>query len=420
MKDGPRALRGYLWATYAACAAVLLLQAPLLPVALARPGVIPAVLVFALLTYGGEALTLQITAESSQTISGAAHVAVLLLFPPPLPLFMAFAAACAAELPQSRPLYKRTFNACVSALAVGLTSLALAHIPTPLSLRPGHVAAALPALALLIALYYALNSALVVGVISVATRQAPWTVWRAEQWPALLPELATAAIGILAAVAWRFDPLLLGLFAPPLAAMHAALRTAARALAAEERAERALAQASVDGLTGLLNHRAFHDRLDEEIARAARGGRSFALLMIDLDDFRAINNGHGHQAGDAALVAIAAALRASIRTADIAGRYGGDEFAALLPDADLAEALAVAARACAAIAAVTVESDGARVGTTTSLGVAVWPRHGRTRAALIQSADAAAYAAKDAGKGRVWAAGDDAPPVSLSHRNGNV
>jgi len=419
VKDVPRALRGYLWTTYAACVALLLLQVPFLPGALAHPGIIPGVIVFALLTYSSEAITLQITHESSQTISGAAHVAVLLLFPPPLPLFVAFAAACAAELPQRRPLYKRAFNACVSALAVGLTSLALAHLPAPLPLRPGRVVAALPALGLLIALYYALNSALVVGVIGVATRQAPWTVWRAEQWPALLPELSTAAIGILAAVAWRVDPWLLVLFAPPLGAMHAALRTAARALAAEERAEQALAQASVDSLTGLLNHGAVHDRLDEEIARAARSGRSLALLMIDLDDFRAINNGHGHQAGDAALVAIAAAIRTSIRTADIAGRYGGDEFAAILPEADLAEALAVAMRACAAIAAVTVEIDGARVGTTTSLGVAVWPRHGRTRAALIQAADAAAYAAKDAGKGRVWAANDDLPPVSLSRRYGN-
>jgi len=83
--------------------------------------------------------------------------------------------------------------------------------------------------------------------------------------------------------------------------------------------------ASTDPLTGLLNHRAFHARLDEEIARAARGGRPLALLLVDLDDFRAINNTHGHQAGDRALVAIAAALRGSLRAGDSAGRLGGDE-----------------------------------------------------------------------------------------------
>jgi len=156
--------------------------------------------------------------------------------------------------------------------------------------------------------------------------------------------------------------------------------------------------ASTDPLTGLLNHRAFHARLDEEIARADRADRPLALLMVDLDDFRAINNTHGHQAGDRALVAIAAALRGSLRAGDSAGRYGGDEFAAILPEADLPEALAVAERACTAIAAVALPVSDVTIRATTSLGVAVLPRHVHTRDALIQAADQAAYAAKDAGK----------------------
>jgi diguanylate cyclase (GGDEF)-like protein len=416
VKDVPRALRGYLWAIYAACAALLLLQAPLLPATLARPGVLLAAAVFAALTCMSEAMTLQMTRASSQTISGTAHIALILLFPPPLPLFIALGAALVAELPQRRPIYKRAFNACVAALAVGLTSLALAPIPAPLLLRPGHVAGALPALGLLIALYYLLSSAPLVGVLSLVTGRRPWAVWRAEQQPAVLPEVATVALGILVAVVWRFDPLLLALCAPPVAALHAALRTTARAFAAEERAETALVQASVDGLTGLLNHRAFHARLDEEIARAARTGRPLALLMIDLDDFRAVNNAHGHPAGDATLVAIAAAVRASVRTADIAGRYGGDEFAAVLPETDLDEALTVAERTRAAIAAATIEARGVAVRTTTSLGVACLPRHARTRDALIGAADGAAYAAKDAGKDRVRSADDD-PRVSLLRRS---
>jgi len=166
--------------------------------------------------------------------------------------------------------------------------------------------------------------------------------------------------------------------------------------------------ASTDPLTGLLNHRAFHARLDEEIARAARGGRPLALLLVDLDDFRAINNTHGHQAGDRALVAIAAALRASLRAGDSAGRLGGDEFAALLPEADLSEALAVAERARAAVAGIALPADAATIRATTSLGVAALPRHARTRDALIAAADQAAYAAKDAGKDCVRASGE--PP----------
>ncbi len=166
--------------------------------------------------------------------------------------------------------------------------------------------------------------------------------------------------------------------------------------------------ASTDPLTGLLNHRAFHARLDEEIARAERGGRPLALLLVDLDDFRTINNTHGHQAGDRALAAIAAALRGSLRAGDSAGRLGGDEFAALLPEADLSEALAVAERARAAVAGIALPAGDATIRTTTSLGVAALPRHARTRDALIAVADQAAYAAKDAGKDCVRASGD--PP----------
>ncbi len=151
--------------------------------------------------------------------------------------------------------------------------------------------------------------------------------------------------------------------------------------------------ASTDPLTGLLNHRAFYARLDKEIARADRSGRPLALLLVDLDDFRAINNTHGHQAGDRALVAIAAALRGSLRAGDSAGRYGGDEFVALLPEADLGEALAVAERARAAITTIALAAGDATIHATTSLGVAALPRHARDRDALIAAADQAAYAA---------------------------
>ena len=164
--------------------------------------------------------------------------------------------------------------------------------------------------------------------------------------------------------------------------------------------------ASTDPLTGLLNHRAFHARLDQEITRAERGGRPLALVLVDLDDFRAINNTHGHQAGDRALAAIAAALRGSLRAGDSAGRLGGDEFAALLPEADMSEALAVAERTRAAIAGIALPAGDATIHATTSLGVAVLPRHARTRDALIAAADQAAYAAKDAGKDCVRPSGD--------------
>jgi diguanylate cyclase (GGDEF)-like protein len=409
----PRALRGYLWALYGAAIALVAMQATLLPRLLAHlhRGDLAGAALFVLLVSLGERTTLQVTPAVNQNMAGALHIAAILLFPPPLPLAIALAASLAVEAPQTqRPAYKRAFNVCLSALSVGLSSLVVARLVSPASpvaLAAGH-AAALPTLALLLALYYALNSGLLLGVFCLQRRALPWRVWRATHQPTALPELAICALGVLAAVVWRVDPLLFGLFALPALALHAAVRTAARAVAAEGRAAAALAQASADGLTGLLNHRALHDRLDAEIAHAARTGRPLALVMIDLDDFRAINNGHGHQIGDAALVAIAAALRVSIRTADVAGRYGGDEFAVILPEADLDEALAVAERACAAIAAVVIPTRAAPVRPAASLGVAALPRHARTRAALIHAADHAAYAAKDAGKNRVRPAADTA------------
>jgi len=116
-------------------------------------------------------------------------------------------------------------------------------------------------------------------------------------------------------------------------------------------------------------------RLDEEIARAARSGRPLALLMVDLDDFRTINNTHGHQAGDRALVGIAAALLGALRQGDSAGRYGGDKFAAILPEVDLTEALFIAERARATIAAIAIPAGDATIHATTSLGVAALPHH---------------------------------------------
>jgi len=150
------------------------------------------------------------------------------------------------------------------------------------------------------------------------------------------------------------------------------------------------------------------------VTRAARHGRPLALLMLDLDDFRAINNAHGHQAGDALLVVVAAALRGAVRAEDVPARYGGDEFAVILPEAAPDEALAVAERVRAAITGATAGWEGATIRTGASVGLAVIPRHARTREGLIQAADRAAYAAKDAGKGQVRMVDGPAAPAAGS------
>jgi len=173
---------------------------------------------------------------------------------------------------------------------------------------------------------------------------------------------------------------------------------------------RALAAASEDSLTELLNHRAFQTRLDEEVARARRGGQSLAVVMIDLDGFGAVNNAHGHQAGDITLLAVARCLRTQTRRADVAARYGGDEFALILPETDLGEALETAERVRGEVARLTVAHGARAIHVTASIGVAVLPDHATTREDLIGAADNASYAAKRAGKDRVRQAEHGALP----------
>jgi diguanylate cyclase (GGDEF)-like protein len=165
--------------------------------------------------------------------------------------------------------------------------------------------------------------------------------------------------------------------------------------------ERALAQASQDGLTGLLNHRAFQTRLDEEVARAQRCDHALALMMIDMDDFGIVNNSYGHQVGDATLAAIAVTLRETVRLADVAARYGGDEFVVILPETDEEGAFALAERVRRAIAMLVVADTHLSISVNASIGVAMLSLHAQTREELIRAADQAAYAAKHAGKGRV-------------------
>jgi diguanylate cyclase (GGDEF)-like protein len=160
-------------------------------------------------------------------------------------------------------------------------------------------------------------------------------------------------------------------------------------------------QAHTDALTGLANRRELTARLDDELARAARNGTNLSFVIGDLDDFKAINDRHGHQTGDTILREVAAVLTRSIRETDLAVRFGGEEFVLVLPGARLVHAHRAVDTIRTALTAIEVETPrGDVVGVTASFGVAEYPTYA-TPEALLAAADAALYQAKRAGKNRV-------------------
>ncbi len=159
-----------------------------------------------------------------------------------------------------------------------------------------------------------------------------------------------------------------------------------------------------DALTGLANRRWAEEQLDLELARAARYGGEFAVILIDIDHFKRLNDAYGHAAGDAVLAGLAKTLRRSLRATDQVARWGGEEFVVLAPETPLSGAVDVAEALRREVAAATF--DG-RPGITISLGVAA-RRTGDSHESLLARADAALYRAKAAGRDAVAAAPEDA------------
>src|SRR5918996_277595 len=163
-------------------------------------------------------------------------------------------------------------------------------------------------------------------------------------------------------------------------------------------------QASTDGITELPNRRHFEEALEGEISRAERFGGGLALILADLDDFKQVNDRHGHQAGDDVLRTFASILRATVREIDLPARYGGEEFAVLLPQTDIEGANRLAQRLRRALASPPMTTlPGSLVAITASFGVASFPA-AATPAALFAAADDALYQAKRAGKNCVLSA----------------
>lgn len=222
-------------------------------------------------------------------------------------------------------------------------------------------------------------------------------LWDRER---MLLDLTETCVGILVTIACALSPLLLCVALPPVimlqrSLLHQQLKAAAR----------------TDSKTGLLNAAAWQREADAEIVRAQRSDEPVALLLIDVDHFKKVNDTHGHLVGDDVLRGLASELRQQVRETDVVGRFGGEEFVILLPKTAPEEALRIADRVRRGVGVVQVLAENTAVSVTISVGVAVLGVHGRDLFELLAAADLALYRAKKTGRDRVclYQAADAAP-----------
>jgi diguanylate cyclase (GGDEF)-like protein len=172
------------------------------------------------------------------------------------------------------------------------------------------------------------------------------------------------------------------------------------------------ARARTDDLTSLPNFRAFRERIDSEIDRAARYESRFGVLVLDLDRFKNYNDTYGHLAGNDALQRVSRAIRETVRSVDFPARYGGEEFAVILPEIDAASVAMIAERVRIAVEALPAPAGGSTV--TVSIGVAIYPIDGANPEALFKTADERLYVAKEQGRNRVISAAPTTLPAPRS------
>jgi diguanylate cyclase (GGDEF)-like protein len=304
------------------------------------------------------------------------------------------------------PVYRRVFTAAAIGLAYGAASMVFHALPPSIAgsrLGTGaHVLTWIAAVAVAEATGWLLHNVLIVTAVKLsdpAARVADVALNR----EALLVDFAQMDLGILITVVVAVNPVLAVLTVPTVLLarrfmMHAQL----------------LAKARMDTKTGLLNASTWEHEAEREIARAVRIHGPLCVALLDLDHFKMVNDTHGHLVGDKALRAVSGVLHEQMRSYDVAGRFGGEEFAVLLPQTREAQALTIAERLRTVIAALSVPVDeddpeGACVRVTVSIGVAALNRDGTGAAdltALLAAADSALYRAKQDGRNKTCLASD--------------
>jgi diguanylate cyclase (GGDEF)-like protein len=282
-------------------------------------------------------------------------------------------------------VYRRVFSSAALGLAGVAASVVFHAVVSGPLLRPGAVTAAVGCAVL----FSVLNTGIVAIGVRLAEPDTPLSdlLWDRER---LLLDLAEICVGILVTIACALSPVLLAVALPPVillqrSLMHQQLQAAAR----------------TDAKTGLLNATAWQREADAEMTRAQRTGGQFALLLIDVDHFKRVNDTYGHLVGDDVLRGLAAELRQQVRESDVVGRFGGEEFVVLLPGTDADEACRIAERLRRTAGVIGILTPDATVSVTVSIGVAVSGQHGRDLFEMLAAADLALYRAKHQGRNRV-------------------
>ena len=304
--------------------------------------------------------------------------------------------------PAKVPLYRHLYTTATVVLAATAAHLVVLWVGGGLPSGPADVASVV-GVAAAVAAYVVVNTALVAVAISLSgVGSALRDLF--GRWDDNALEVATLCMGALAAVALGAAPGLIVLALPPILVLH-------RAVLVRQLEE----VAYTDGKTGLLNAAAWQAQAARTVRRAQRTGTGAAVMILDLDHFKAVNDRHGHLAGDDVLAAVAAELQAGVRANDVVGRFGGEEFVVLMPDLPAAgrgrgELHIVAERLRCRIAALRVPFDTADglltiSGLSISIGGACVPADVSTLEQVLQAADASLYAAKRSGRNLVRIAG---------------
>jgi len=303
-------------------------------------------------------------------------------------------------------VYRRVFTAAAIGLAYGAASLAFRAIPAPFAGgSPGagtHALTWTAAVAACEIVGWLVHISLIVSAVKLSDPSAHLRDIALNR-EALLGDFAQMDLGILITVVVAVRPVLAVLAVPTVLLarrfmMHAQL----------------LAESRVDTKTGLLNLSTWESEAEQEIARAVRTRSPLCIAILDIDHFKVVNDSFGHLAGDKALRAVTGVLREQLRSYDLAGRFGGDEFAILLPQTREAQALGIAERLRTSIAAMSVPVDedataGPCVRVTVSVGVAALDRIGPELSDLITAADAALYLSKQTGRNKTHVATASTP-----------